>query len=122
MTKIFNLFIKTRLLVDKNELKTKLSSYDELGDYLLKRVKDYQYRFVSLERLEEITFKFRRSTENFKDQKSCNICMDDYVKDQEFCHLPCNHFACRKCIETWFREKFQCSFVVMTALDCIRFL
>ena len=103
-------FSETNLLVDNCELKTKFLSYKDLSDYIEERARCYMKEKITPDRIEEMSFKFQEPIENFEDQKSCGICMNDYVKDQEICHLPCNHFVCRKCIETWFREKFQCPF------------
>ena len=103
-------FSETNLLVSNSDIKTKFLNYKDLADHIEERSKSYMNETITPDRIEEMSFKFQGSIENFEDQKSCNICMDDYIKDQEICQLPCNHFACRKCIEIWFKEKFQCPF------------
>ena len=85
-------------MVESSELNTKFLSYKDLSEYIGERSDNYMNEIITPNRIEEMSFKFQGPIRNFEDQKSCNICMNDYVKDQEICQLPCNHLACRKFI------------------------
>ena len=49
-----------------------------------------------------MSFKFQGSIADYEDEKSCCVCLEDYEKDQEICHLSCNLLCCRKCTEGMF--------------------
>ena len=108
-------FLQNHFLVD--DIRTKCSNYKEMQIHINRRIDSYDRNEVSLERIDELSFKFEGSIENFEDQLSCGICFNEFEKNQEICHLPCNHFFCRKCTEKWFKipedgsyANFQCPF------------
>ena len=96
--------------LDKEELKTKCSNYNELQAYIKKRIDDYTQAKVSAERINEFSFNFHYLIPGFEDEKSCVVCLEDYEEGQEVCRFQCNHFCCRVCTEEMFlrNELFQC--------------
>ena len=95
-------FSQSNFLVEDLRTKTKCSDYKELRRYIQQRKDNYCDRQVSVDRIDKLSFIFKGPIENFEDQKYCNICFSDFEKDQEVCHLPCNHFLCRNCAVKWF--------------------
>jgi len=116
-------FLQNRYLVDKKDLKSNCSNYKELDGYINSRAESYIYTRaksyingkVSDIHIDKMSIKFKQSFEEFEDEKSCAVCLEDYEEDQEVCHLPCNHFCCRNCTEQMFaiqedgtKANFQC--------------
>ena len=95
-------FLENQFLVDKGNLGTKHSNYKELAAYIQNRIKSWGGGIVSMEHINEMSFKFQGSMKDFEDEKSCGVCLKDYEEDQEVCRLPCNHFCCRNCTEGMF--------------------
>ena len=102
--------LESRYLLYMFEFDSNCTNYYELSDYINKRNLNYCKEIVCIERIEEFSFEFNGSIEGFEDQICCGICMNEYEINQQICKLPCNHFACRKCIEVWFEKRFQCPF------------
>ena len=102
-------FVENQFLVDKNDIGTKLSNYKELEVYINSRVESYYDEQVSTGHIENISFKFQGPNEDFEDEKSCAVCLEDYEEDQEVCRLPYNQFCCRNCIEKMFAVPQNCS-------------
>ena len=110
-------FFETSYLVDEYHISKTFTNYNELSCYIDKRRNNYWNSRVSIERINEMSFKFQGSIKDFEDEKSCGVCLQDYEKDQEVCRLPCNHFCCRNCTEKMFaipqdgsKAHFQCPF------------
>ena len=108
-------FLYNHFLVDKNDLKTKCSNYDELTAFIDIRTDSYYNRKVSIHHISQMAFKFQGAIRNFEDEISCGVCLEDYEENQEICRLPCNHFCCRQCTEEMFavpedgsKAHFQC--------------
>ena len=108
-------FFENHYLLEKSKFNPKCSTYKELRDYIVRRREDYLDETISSENIQKMSFKFKGSIEDFEEEKSCGICLEDYEKDQEVCHLPCNHFCCRSCTEKMFAipddgsdARFQC--------------
>ena len=103
-------FFDNNFLVDKEDLKTKCSNYDELQAYIEKREDGYLQSKVSAERINELSFNFQESIPGYEEEKSCAVCLEDYKENQEVCQFSCNHFCCRNCTEEMFQrnELFQC--------------
>ena len=117
-----HIFLDNHFLVDKFDLKSNCSNYKELNAYIYNRRDSYYKKTVSVDHIDKISFKFLGSIKDFEDQKSCCVCLEDYEKDQEICHLPCNHFCCKKCTVKMFavpqngsKANFQCP---MCRADC----
>ena len=113
----FKLFLKNYKLIKNNKMKTMCTNYQELIDYIHKRVRSYLDSMILTERINELSFKFQGSIKDFEDEKTCGVCLEDYKNDQEVCRLPCDHFCCKACTENWFKipqdgspAKFQCPF------------
>ena len=109
------LFSGNHYLVDKSDLNNKCSNYNELRAYIENRAEHYLIRKVSTDHIYNMSFEFQGSIQEYEDEKSCCVCLEDYEKDQEICHLPCNHFCCRICTEEMFaipedglNAHFQC--------------
>ena len=109
------LFLENHYLVDKNDLENNCSNYKELQAYIENRDENYCSSTVSTEHIKRMSFMFQGSIKDYKDEKSCCVCLEDYKKDQEVCRLPCNPFCCRKCTEEMFaipddgsKANFQC--------------
>ena len=109
--------LESRFFVDDVGVKTKCSNYEELREHVHRRIDNYCDSQVSVDRIDELSFKFNGPIENFEDKTSCGICFDDFENGQEICHLQCNHFLCRNCAEKWFKipesgsdANFQCPF------------
>jgi len=102
--------LKSRYLLFTFEFDSNCSNYYELSDYIDKRNLNYCKEIVCFERIDEFSIKFNGPIKGFEDQICCGICMNDYEINQQICKLPCNHFACRKCMDIWFEKKFQCPF------------
>ena len=100
-------FFKNHLLVDKSKFYTNCSTYAELLDYTQQRIRDYCNEEISVENINQMSFRFQGSIENCEDEKSCAVCLNDYETDQEVCRLPCNHFCCRVCTEKKFSTPNQ---------------
>ena len=90
------------MLIKKSKFNAKCSTYAELQDYIEQRIKDYFNSEISVENINQMSFRFQGSIEDCEDEKSCSVCLNDYEKDQEVCRLPCNHFCCRVCTEKMF--------------------
>ena len=75
-------FFDNNFLIDKKELKTKCSNYDELQAYIRKREDDYLQFKVSAEGVNEFSFKFQESIPGFEEEEECVVCLGDYKKDQ----------------------------------------
>ena len=110
-------FSQSNFLVEELRTKTKCSDYKELRRYVQQRIDSYCDCQVSVDRIDKLSFKYKGQIENFENQKCCNICFNDFEKDQEICQLPCNHFLCRNCAVKWFEipvngsdAKYQCPF------------
>ena len=95
-------FFKNHLLIEKSKLNTNCSSYAELQDYIQQRIEDYYNFEISVENINQMSFRFQGSIKDCEDEKSCSVCLNDYKTDQEVCRLPCNHFCCRVCTEKMF--------------------
>ena len=91
-------FFETNFLVPKKSLKTKLSNYKELADYINERADNYRDSKVSRERISHLTIVLKGPVK----EKSCGVCFEDYEKGQEVCRFPCNHFCCGKCTKQMF--------------------
>ena len=109
------LFLENNFLVDRDTFKTKFTNYKDLSDSILKRSHDYCRGVVSVERIDEMSFEYQEEIEDFEEEKSCCVCLEDYEVGQQVTKLPCNHFLCRKCAEEIFkvplngtRARFQC--------------
>ena len=109
------MFLCNHYLIEKKDIKTNCSNYKELKDYIHSRVKSYTNKTVCKRHINKMSFKFQGSIKHFENKKSCCVCLEDYEKDQEICHLPCNHFCCRNCTEEMFAipedgsyANFQC--------------
>ena len=107
------LFLENHYLVDQDNVNC--SNYKELKAYIRSRIECYHKRKVSTEHINNMTFQFQGPINNFEDEKSCGVCLEDYEEDQKICHLPCNHFCCRSCTEEMFaipqdgsNAHFQC--------------
>ena len=110
-------FSQSNFLFEYLRTKTKCSDYKELRRYVQQRIDSYCDCQVSVDRIDKLSFKYKGQIENFENQKCCNICFNDFEKDQEICQLPCNHFLCRNCAVKWFEipvngsdAKYQCPF------------
>ncbi len=42
------------------------------------------------------------------EQKSCSICLDDFVVGDKIMYLPCFHYYHSKCIEKWMQNSDKC--------------
>ena len=108
-----NEFFQHHFLVNNVTRRTRCpKNYNDLHTRIYKRMEDYCAYKVSPARINEFSFKFHGSIEDYENQSACGICFEDYKVDQEVCHLPCDHFYCKACVEKWFKErediKFQC--------------
>ena len=108
-------FLENNFLVDRDTFKTEFTNYKDLSDSILKRSHDYCRGVVSVERIDEMSFEYQEEIEDFEEEKSCCVCLEDYEVGQQVTKLPCNHFLCRKCAEEIFkvplngtRARFQC--------------
>ena len=108
-------FLENNFLVDRDTFKTKFTNYKDLSDSIKKRSHDYCRGVVSIERIDEMSFEYQGVIEDFEEEKSCCVCMEDYEVGQQVTKLPCNHFLCRSCAEEIFkvplngtRACFQC--------------
>ena len=100
-------FFENHLLILKSKLNTKCLTYAELQDYIEQRTKDYFNKEISVENINQMSFRFQESIKDCEDEKSCSVCLNDYETDQEVCRLPCNHFCCRVCTEKMFSTPNQ---------------
>ena len=100
-------FFKNHMLIKKSKFNAKCSTYAELQDYIEQRIKDYCNSEISVENINQMSFRFQGSIEDCEDEKSCSVCLNDYETDQEVCRLPCNHFCCRVCTEKMFSTPNQ---------------
>ena len=110
-----NDFLKSNMLVGKNDYKDKFSSYKELSFYIRTRCDSYYNCKVCPAHIDKISFKFKGPIDNFEGENSCAVCLEGYEIDQEVCRLPCDHFCCRSCTVEMFnipnngsRANFQC--------------
>ena len=108
-------FLEKNFLVDCDTFKTKLTNYKKLSNSILKRTYDYCRGVVSVGRIDKMSFEYQGEIENFEEEKSCCVCLEDYEVGQQVTKLPCNHFFCRSCVEEIFkvplngaRACFQC--------------
>ena len=104
--KCVKLILKKRLL-DNNEFILNLS-YKKLSAYIKERGASYLRRKVSKIHIKNMSLKFNASIECFEDEISCPVCLEDYIKDQKVCKLPCSHLLCKKCAVEVFKRSFQC--------------
>ena len=93
-------FIENNYLIDI--FNTKCSNYKDYAAHIRQRIDDYVNSKVSVEHINEMSFRFQGPIEGFEDKTSCPVCLEDYGMDQEICRLPCNHFCCRVCTERMF--------------------
>ena len=101
-------FSETNLLVEKSDLNTDISNYEDLTSYIGSRLEDFYHKRLSQKRIEELSFNFKTAEENSENKESCGICLEDYSEDQQVCKLPCGHLLCRPCSEKWFKDSSQC--------------
>ena len=64
-------FLKKHLLIEKGKFNTKCSTYAELRDYIGKRIEDYCNEEISIENINQMSFRFQGSIEDHEDEKSC---------------------------------------------------
>ena len=110
-------FFANNYLVDKDNIKSKFANYKHLQTYIYNRNNSYLNRKVSIEQINQLSFKLNKLTGKIVDEKFCGICYNDYEKDQEVCQLPCNHLCCRNCTVKMFaipqdgsNANFQCPY------------
>ena len=106
--KRIKIILKKKLLSDSDELKPKFSSYKKLSAYIKVRGASYLRRKVSKIHINNMSLKFNASIECFEDEISCPVCLEDYMKIQKVCKLPCSHLLCKKCAVEVFKRSFQC--------------
>ena len=110
-------FLENSYLVENDNIKSNCSNYKQLNAYIDRRKKNYLNQQISIEQIDQLSFKLTEITGKFVDEKSCIVCLNDYEKDQEVCQLPCNHFCCRNCTVKMFaipndgsKANFQCPY------------
>jgi hypothetical protein len=42
------------------------------------------------------------------DDKSCSICLDEFVPESQLYIIPCNHLFHKECLEGWVAENYKC--------------
>ena len=107
-------YFENNCLFEKSDFNTNCSTYADLADHIEQRIEDYCGEEISVENINQMSFRFRGSIKDYEDEESCPICLNDYETDQEVCRLPCNHFCCRNCTEKMFstpNEGLQSSFL-----------
>ncbi|KAG0442097.1 hypothetical protein DMUE_0541 [Dictyocoela muelleri] len=83
----------------------RIINYFTIPDFFFIPDFDEQKKFTAeeLKRLKAVAFKSLET-----DEKSCNICMNEYKKTDKVFLLECKHLFHFRCIKRWLREQANC--------------
>lgn len=63
---------------------------------------------------EPLVYTLKTADNLTKDNKQCNICLEDYKVNVDCVILPCFHFFHKKCMDTWFTKDNKCPLCQLT--------
>lgn len=101
--------VAQRVLNIMNVLIPPAARADAVGDAVsqeeLQQMQDFK-RIVpheELSKLQVVPF-----SELQTDEKSCSICLDEFVSDSQLYTIPCKHLFHKACLEGWVAENYKC--------------
>lgn len=101
--------VAQRVLNIMNVLIPPAAQADAVGDAVsqeeLQQMQDFK-RIVPDEELAKL--KVILFSELETDEKSCSICLDEFVPESQLYTIPCKHLFHKACIEDWVAENYKC--------------
>lgn len=101
--------VAQRVLNIMNVLIPPAAQVDAVGDAVsqqeLQQMQDFK-RIVPREELTKLQVVLFSELET--DEKSCSICLDEFVPESQLYTIPCKHLFHKACIEDWVAENYKC--------------
>ena len=101
--------VAQRVLNIMNVLIPPAAQADAVGDAVsqeeLQQMQDFK-RIVPDEELAKLQVILFSELET--DEKSCSICLDEFVPESQLYTIPCKHLFHKACIEDWVAENYKC--------------
>ena len=97
--------VAQRVLNIMNVLIPPADAGDAVSQQELQQMQDFK-RIVpdeELAKLQVVSF-----SELQTDDKSCSICLDEFVPESQLYIIPCNHLFHKECLEGWVAENYKC--------------